>query len=162
VLNSGRPAAFYEQMRSIAASLPAEDQSLDALWLRNVNPPYQDWAAANRARTGFEQRWRLLFQEFDAVLCPPMPTVAFAHDHAPTPQRRLDVDGTRVPYINNIIWAGMVTAAGLPATVAPVDRTATGLPIGVQIIGPMLEDRTPIMLASLMEREYGGFVPPVF
>ncbi|WP_234681444.1 hypothetical protein [Bradyrhizobium monzae] len=35
-------------------------------------------------------------------------------------------------------------------------------PIGVQIIGPYLEDRTTIALAGLIEREFGGFVlPPV-
>jgi amidase len=34
------------------------------------------------------------------------------------------------------------------------------LPIGVQIIGPWLEDRTPLKLAELIEREFGGFVPP--
>ena len=34
------------------------------------------------------------------------------------------------------------------------------LPPGVQIIGPLLEDRTPIAFAGLLEREFGGFVPP--
>jgi len=34
------------------------------------------------------------------------------------------------------------------------------LPIGVQIIGPYLEDRTTMNFAQLMEREFGGFVPP--
>jgi amidase len=35
-----------------------------------------------------------------------------------------------------------------------------GLPIGAQIVGPYLEDRTLLMFAALMEREFGGFVPP--
>jgi amidase len=34
------------------------------------------------------------------------------------------------------------------------------LPVGVQIVGPWLEDRTPLRLAELIEREFGGFVPP--
>ena len=59
------------------------------------------------------------------------------------------------------MWAGPATAAGLPATVAPIARTDTGLPIGVQIIGPSLEDATPIQFAQLLERTFGGFVPPV-
>jgi amidase len=38
-----------------------------------------------------------------------------------------------------------------------------GLPIGMQIIGPYLEDRTPLTFAALMEGEFGGFVaPPAF
>ena len=35
-----------------------------------------------------------------------------------------------------------------------------GLPIGVQIVGPWLEDRTTIKLGELIEREFGGFKPP--
>jgi amidase len=42
----------------------------------------------------------------------------------------------------------------------PVGLSPKGLPIGVQIVGPWLEDRTPLALAALMEREFGGFVPP--
>jgi amidase len=38
--------------------------------------------------------------------------------------------------------------------------SASGLPIGLQIIGPYLEDRTTIAFAELVEREFGGFVPP--
>ena len=90
-----------------------------------------------------------------------MPTVAFKHDHSEVSTRRLDVDGQSQPYTNHIIWAGPATGAGLPATVAPIGRTETGLPIGVQIIGPYLEDSTPIQFAQLIERAFGGFVPPV-
>jgi amidase len=34
------------------------------------------------------------------------------------------------------------------------------LPIGVQVIGPSLEDRTPIAFAQYCERAFGGFVAP--
>jgi len=44
--------------------------------------------------------------------------------------------------------------------VAPIGRTESGLPIGVQVIGGFLEDRTTIAFAGLIEREFGGFVPP--
>ena len=54
----------------------------------------------------------------------------------------------------------MATLLGLSATVAPIGHSAEGLPIGVQIIGPYLEDRTTIAFAGLVEREFGGFVPP--
>jgi amidase len=32
--------------------------------------------------------------------------------------------------------------------------------MGVQVIGPYLEDRTTIAFAGLLERELGGFVAP--
>ena len=46
----------------------------------------------------------------------------------------------------------MATYPGLPSTCVPVGRTEGGLPVGVQIIGPYLEDRTTIALAGLIER----------
>ncbi len=51
------------------------------------------------------------------------------------------------------------SAAALP----PEAASDEGLPIGMQIIGPHLGDRTTIALAELIEREFGGFVaPPAF
>lgn len=49
---------------------------------------------------------------------------------------------------------------GLPATAVPAGRSPEGLPVGVQIVGPMFEDRTPLRLAELLEREIGGFRAP--
>jgi amidase len=39
-------------------------------------------------------------------------------------------------------------------------HTEQGLPVGVQIIGPYLEDATPIDFAARMADVIGGFVPP--
>jgi amidase len=161
VMTNGRPPAFYDRMRSIAASMGADDQSLDAIYVRSANAGWREWASAADARTVLQRQWATLFKQWDVVLCPPMPTVAFKHDHGEISARRLDVDGQVQAYTNHIIWAGLATAAGLPATVAPIERTSTGLPIGVQIIGPYLEDHTPIRFAQLLEQAFGGFVPPV-
>jgi amidase len=90
-----------------------------------------------------------------------MPTPAFPHDHNPEQgKRHIDIDGTLYPYLDQMVWPGLATVAGLPATAAPIDHSETGLPIGVQIIGPYLEDRTTIRFAELVEREFGGFVAP--
>ena len=43
---------------------------------------------------------------------------------------------------------------------APIGLTKGGLPIGAQIIGPYLEDRTTIAFAGLLEQAFGGFKPP--
>ena len=59
-----------------------------------------------------------------------------------------------------LAWSGVANLPDLPATVVPIQRSETGLPIGDQIIGPHLEDRTTIAFAGLVEREFGGFVPP--
>jgi len=161
VLNQGRPPQYYERMRSVAAAMGPDDQSLDAIYVRGANVGWRDWQAAVNARTRLRNQWATLFRQSDVVLCPVMPTVAFKHDHGEMTARRLVVDGQSQPYTNHIIWAGLATGAGLPATVVPIGRTETGLPIGVQIIGPHLEDATPIQFARLLEQAFGGFVPPV-
>jgi len=52
----------------------------------------------------------------------------------------------------------VLTAPGLPATAMPTEGSEKSLPVGVQIIGPFLQNRTPIAFAALIERELGGFV----
>jgi amidase len=149
-------------MRSIAATMGADNQSLDAIYVRSANAGWREWRVAWGQRTGLQQRWAALFREFDVVLCPPMPTVAFPHDAAPVGERRIDIDGKPEPYTSNIVWAALATGPGLPATVAPIERAPGGLPIGVQVIGPYLEDLTPLRFAERLEHAFGGFMPPVF
>jgi amidase len=48
----------------------------------------------------------------------------------------------------------------LPSTAIPTGFAPHGLPVDVQIVGPWLEDPTPLKLAELIEREFGGLVPP--
>jgi len=118
------------------------------------------WVHTSRIANGLRSRWQTLFRDIDVMVCPPMPTTAFPHDHSPARTRQLDVDGKKIPYYDQLAWAGVATLTGLPATVAPIGHDASGLPIGVQIIGGYLNDRTTIAFAGLIEREFGGFTPP--
>jgi hypothetical protein len=72
--------------------------------LRGLTISLPDWADANRKRTGLRLQWQTLFQDFDVVLCPAMPTPAFAHDHSPQRTRQLDIDGRLVVYGDQIVW----------------------------------------------------------
>jgi amidase len=123
---------------------------------------HREWLATDAARLQLQQKWQELFREFDAVIYPAAAVPAFQHDHSePFDARQLDIDGKLHPYADAcFIWADPASTCGLPATAVPIERTPTGLPIGVQIIGPYLEDRTTIALAGLIEREFDGFVPP--
>ncbi|MCF3118473.1 amidase [Streptomyces arenae] len=155
------PVEAYEQVRARAAGLSADDQSLDAALLRGMVCSHRDWIEANNRRELHRHGWRQLFAEFDAVVCPITPTPAFPHDHNPDPrERRIDIDGVEYPYFDQLVWAGVATMPGLPATAIPTGRSPEGLPVGVQLIGPMFEDRTPLRLAELLEQEIGGFQAP--
>ena len=154
-----------ERVRAEAAvaGLSPENLGLPAVELRGETMSHAAWIETSRIRAGLQARWQALFQEVDVVLCPPMPTPAFPQDHSPITTRQLDVDGRKIPYGNQVAWCAVATLNGLPATVVPIGHDETGLPIGVQIIGGYLDDRTTIGFAALLEREFGGFTrPPSF
>jgi amidase len=155
------PEDVYQRVESIAKALPADDDSLAAARVRGVAFSHRDWIWATRRQRRMREQCRELFKLFDVILCPPMPTAAFPHDHSKERQtRHVNIDGKQVPYAHQIVWASMATVSGLPATVVPIGTSEEGLPIGVQIVGPYLEDRTTIAFAGLVEREFGGFVQP--
>jgi amidase len=87
-------------------------------------------------------------------------TPAFLHTDVPWPERKLQVNSQSVDYRLQFVYPGLANLTGQPATAFPVGFTQSGLPIGLQAIGPYLEDRTPIRFAALLAQEYGGFRPP--
>ena len=157
----GFPQESYAGAVAAAAGLPAQATSLQAERLRGIALSHRDWVMAEGARAQLRAKWRNLFESFDAVICPIMPIPAFPHDHLPDQeQRRIMIDGKAYPYTDQLVWPGIATLPGLPATAIPLGLDKDGLPLGAQIVGPWLEDHTPIRLASLIEREFGGFTPP--
>jgi amidase len=60
-----------------------------------------------------------------------------------------------------LFWAGMATLPYLPSTVFPAGPADNGLPVGVQAIGPYLQDLRTIRFAELLEHGFREFsVPP--
>lgn len=150
------PAEAYEGVQQAVRAMPA-DQGAE---LRNLVLTHRDWVEADRMRVFIAHQWRQLFKAWDVVVCPVCPTAAFPHDHSPMATRRIDIDGTSMPYELQAIWNSVAAVGGLPATALPIGRSSQGLPIGAQVIGPHLEDLTTLQFASLIEREWGGFVAP--
>jgi len=151
----------YERSRKAGEQLAPGDTSLAAERLRGIALSHRDWIMADGARARLRAQWRELFKTFDAVICPVMPTPAYPHDHSDEQEsRRINIDGKDYVYPDQLAWPGIASLPGLPATAIPIGLSPEGLPLGVQIVGPWLEDRTPLKLAELIEREFGGFVPP--
>jgi amidase len=109
------------------------------------------WMDLADQQLAVRRQWRQVFEAFDVVLAPVFGVVAFPHDDGPFAQRTHRINGRDTPYGDQLAWPGMATLANLPATAVPIGATRAGLPIGIQIIGPYLEDRTPLAFASLLE-----------
>ena len=125
-------------------------------------PPQPDplsahaWLDALDVQLAVRRRWADLFGAFDVVLAPAFGVVAFPPDDGDFNSRIHTIHGVQTSYGAQVAWPGMATFANLPATAVPVGKTRAGLPIGAQIIGPYLEDRTTLTFASLVERELSG------
>jgi amidase len=157
---SSKPETFAE-MAKAAQQLAPGDNSSDARFLRGVTQRHRDWLMANESRLRLAAAWSAFFKDHDVLLCPVAPTAAFPHDHSePIGARVATINGKPHPYLDQLGWAGLVGVAYLPSTSAPVGFTPAGLPVGMQIVGPHLEDHTPIAFASLLSNVIGGFRPP--
>jgi amidase len=123
---------------------------------------YRSWAHANEIRQRQRVTWAKLFEQYDAVLAPTMPTTAFPHDIGrPLDKRMIDVDGIVVPHAVAAAWCGAVSSVLLPVVILPTGPTPEGLPVGIQVIGPFLSDLRLLMIAELLDTAAGpGFTPP--
>ena len=147
--------------QEIARTLPADDRGYFAQMVRANTMAHRDWLALNEQRHRMRLAWAAFFREYDLLLCPAAASAAFPHDHVgERHERTIVVNGKRVPTTDQLFWAGYPCVSYLPSTVAPIGLTKSGLPVGVQIVGPQYGDRTCIEFARFLEREYYGFIPP--
>jgi amidase len=157
----GMPPEEFRHLALQADRLAEEDDSIGAGFIRGTTLRHRDWVMINEARLRLRAAWSDFFRDHDVLLCPVTPTVAIAHDHSePLMHRLIQVNGKPQAYLSTIAWGGVVGVAHLPATVAPVGSTPAGLPVGIQIVGPYLEDHTPIAFAGQLAEVLGGFRAP--
>lgn len=122
---------------------------------------HRQWMSAHERRELLRAKMADYFRDVDALLMPITVVPAVKHDHhEPFIERLIPFGNENRSYFDLFGWVGLATVAYLPATAVPVGRTAGGLPVGVQVVGPFLEDRTTLTVARHIERLLGGFTPP--
>jgi amidase len=149
-----------EKLAEVRARADKQDGSWEALTALAQAGPHKNFIAARSKQMRARATWQEFFHTHDAFLLPTAFVPAFKHDHRPWKYRVLETPEGPRPYEDLWFWISFATHTGLPATVVPVGLTNEGLPVGMQIIGPYLEDATPIDLATKMEDLLGGFRPP--
>ena len=161
VTTAGAPDAVIAALAEHATQLAPNADDMQARLARFATQRHRDWLAANEKRQHHRARWAAFFRDHDVLLCPASPVTAIEHDHeGDVFTRTMQVNGMTRPYADQIAWAGVIGMAYLPATVAPAGRSPAGLPVGVQIVGPYLEDRTTLDFARRLAEVAGGFEAP--
>jgi amidase len=158
IMSAGLSAKVVSMLEAHAARPDASDPL--AQFARNAMIRQRDALWLLEMREHLRAKWAEFFADYDVLLCPSVVTTAFPHDHTqPQPARTLQIDGQARPYDELFFWPSLAATSHLPATVAPVGHAA-GLPVGMQIIGPFLEDRTCLDFAGRASELWGGFTPP--
>ncbi|HUE61363.1 MAG TPA: amidase family protein [Acidimicrobiales bacterium] len=149
-------AALFSSLITPAISVSTDKEIGDA-----ISGSHRAWLDNHEARTQMRSIWQEWFRDFDVLLCPVTPMAAFPHDQAGSiMDRSLTINGRTRPQIDTLTWTGLVGVVYLPSTVVPVGLTSDGLPVGVQVVGPYLEDRTSLFVAGELESLTGGYTPP--
>jgi amidase len=122
---------------------------------------FADWQRKNRKRLAYRALWEKRFEAIDVFLLPTAFTTAFPHDPTPVDQRKIPLpEGGSRTFWDLLAYITPATLTGCPATTAPAGLSKSGLPVGLQIVGPYLEDATTIGFAQLLAGEIGGFRAP--
>ncbi len=150
----------FERDRARARDYDETRRDIELTNAYGASLPHRDWLRLDQERHRYRAEWRAFFSRFDLLLCPPLSSAAFPHSTIPPQERKLEVNSHEVAFENQLFWAGYGGVAYLPATVAPLGLTPSGLPVGVQIIGPEYGDLTCLRLARLLEEHYRAFVAP--
>jgi len=156
------PVAFTEQVALfnqliVAAISPSMGPELGEA----MSGTHYQWLQGDKERARLRQIWSDWFETYDVLLCPVLPSPAFPHNQEGDMfARTLTINGEQVPYLNTVMWTGLIGVLGLPAAVPPIGRTAGGLPVGIQVVTPYLRDRDAIQVAGLFAAVAGGYEPP--
>ena len=97
---------------------------------------------AQRIRTLISRDFTAAFEEADVILTPTTPSAAFAIGEK--------MDDPIAMYLNDVFTVP-ASLAGLPGISLPAGLSATGLPLGLQLIGRAFDEETVLRTAGVLE-----------
>jgi aspartyl-tRNA(Asn)/glutamyl-tRNA(Gln) amidotransferase subunit A len=134
---------------AIRALGPAEREKMDpglvAIAEAGARLPLMDHLAAVKEREAMGQRMNQFHRDWDLLVTPAMPIAAFAAGHETPPGSANErwIDWTPFSYPFNLTRQ--------PAASVPCGFTKSGLPIALQIVGPLYADAAVLQAAYALE-----------
>ncbi len=110
---------------------------------------FDDYVQAERNRSAIYNTMAAFFETHDVLACPvnglaPLPVeIEYPSEVAGRPMR---------DYIDWLQFAFLATVAGLPALSLPVGFTPSGMPVGLQLIGPPRGEARLLQVAHTLEQ----------
>jgi len=158
-LQTSGPQPKDQRTASAEALRTREDEETNAL-ADGLTMWAFEFAGIMGKREGYRQAYHRFFKDWDVLISPMALGPAFLHQQGPFEERTIQVNGKEVPYRDNLAYPSFAILAGQPATAFTGGVNRSGLPLGLQAIGPYLEDRTPLRFTQLVEDGWRKFEPP--
>lgn len=110
-----------------------------------------------RRRQGLANQLEAFFRKYDVLIMPVTPGPAIAHnpDH-----EAIMLDGHKINYFDYFYYPLCFNVTGHPAVTIPMGLNRDGLPIALQVVGPLRSERRLLEFARLIEPLHTGFVRP--
>jgi len=125
---------------------------------RGFDGQFKDYTNTLRLRQHAEAELFEYFQDYDFIISPIMMGPAFDHNHD---KRPITIDGKAVHYIDhNLPFPMPWNSLGNPALAIPAGLSKEGMPIGLQIVGPVHSERALIHFGKMVEALGFGYVEP--
>ena len=112
---------------------------------------FHDRVHIQESRTQLNRVLWKFFNDFDLMLTPTMPTEAFEAKGPPP----AEIDGQPIPLLGAVAFTYPFNLSGHPAATVRAGLTGSGLPTGLQIIGPRHGDALVLQAAYQYERLTG-------
>ena len=106
-------------------------------------------------RNRLRQELLSMMDETPIIIAPVGATPAFPHN-----TNRVDVDGESISVFRAFSYSQTYNVFDLPAVVVRAGQTASGLPVGVQIVGKPFSENLILRVAAIIEAALGGWRPP--
>ena len=146
-----RGADGHAWLRRMLEQAGSDAESSSVAWMLAKSKPVsgEEFSAILERLERYRSEMLQFLSGFDAIICPVVPEPALPHDATV----RDDFQS----------WSnlGAYNLTGWPAAVVRAGTSAEGLPIGVQIVGRPWREDVVLAIAARVERELGGYKPPV-
>jgi aspartyl-tRNA(Asn)/glutamyl-tRNA(Gln) amidotransferase subunit A len=148
-----KPIALTEQAAAAFVRPPGDFERSDADYrdalAQGATYSGVDYITASYRRADLRSSFLALFSRFDVLVTPTVATTAFDAG-ALGPDA---IDGQPVdPHLGWSPFSWPMNLTGLPAATLPCGFDADGLPIGLQIVAPWLDEATILRVAAAFEQ----------